>query len=857
MNAVLSSETALTPRIDTVEFIASKPDSTCHWEASALHRIPAKVLQALSLSWAHSFNQLWCSTMSSENQKHIAQLEERVKKLHKRQSYLKRELDDIQEDLNELLSSESSHVDAPQVHTGDVDSTEGTPRTEETPKKTFSPSVEGTSTTWLPSQKPGSPKRKRKEPSTPSYSGQQIASVLGVVVMLIGVTIGVKYVIDNNLISPAMRIVLGYLLGAGFISAAKKVRDTMPQLSASLFSGAMATWFIVTYTAHTLYGLLPVVPTFLLMFVFTALTVVSSLAYNKQVIAFLGLVGSYLIPFLLSSGQGQYEVLFSYLIVLNIGTTAIALKAKWVNLNRASFYATWIIVFSWVMARMQPDSEMLVLMFVVAFFCVFLARGIIVIRKHPDTYTHFDAVEALSNTTLTLMLGTMLLSDMEFSDESIGAFTGAFAVLYAVLSTRIPVMADNKTKLYQALSMACAAITMPIWFSDNVLAVSWIAQAIVLVYISPNLKNWFVRGGLAVLLSGSTFLIVDSWYMLTKSTTVEQFLYSLSLPFVLNEVLVTGLIVAPMLFVLTRMIANDNRSSLIPYATVAGFLLCLGLVQNVAFWKFEQMGLIAAWGTSIDILYHHFSAMKLLSGLLFVATYGIAIKALHRRLFVQEDNDKQRHINLYILKVVACVNFVMVGIACMVLAAPEVHFASDWVGTFDYSTRGFFRMLLLALYGTLVYALYALRNKVRSHDTSTSIDRKLLTGLTSSALFIVLTSEFVRFDYLLPDSLNERLVMTIIWGVFALTLITFGLKKENSIARLSGIVVLGVALFKTVLVDLSHMSTIAKTIVFLGEGAFILIGTYFYNRYLPESDEGEEVEDDDGDDGDAGDVDSD
>lgn len=54
------------------------------------------------------------------------------------------------------------------------------------------------------------------EPSVSGFEnfiGLRLINFVGIIVLIAGLTIGVKYVIDINLISPAMRIVLAY--GAG------------------------------------------------------------------------------------------------------------------------------------------------------------------------------------------------------------------------------------------------------------------------------------------------------------------------------------------------------------------------------------------------------------------------------------------------------------------------------------------------------------------------------------------------------------------------------------------------------------------------------------------------------------------
>src|SRR5665647_1962887 len=87
--------------------------------------------------------------------------------------------------------------------------------------------------------------------------------------------------------------------------------------------------YFITYAAYSFYELIPQVATFMLMVVFTAFAVVAAINYNKQVIAHIGLVGAYAVPFLLSDGSGKVAILFSYMAIINIGILIIAIKKYW------------------------------------------------------------------------------------------------------------------------------------------------------------------------------------------------------------------------------------------------------------------------------------------------------------------------------------------------------------------------------------------------------------------------------------------------------------------------------------------------------------------------------------------------
>ena len=83
------------------------------------------------------------------------------------------------------------------------------------------------------------------------------------------------------------------------------------------------------------------------MVVFTSFTIVAAINYNRQVIAHIGLVGAYAVPFLLSDGSGQVAVLFSYMAIINSGILVIAFKKYWKALYYVSFILTWLIFLGW------------------------------------------------------------------------------------------------------------------------------------------------------------------------------------------------------------------------------------------------------------------------------------------------------------------------------------------------------------------------------------------------------------------------------------------------------------------------------------------------------------------------------
>ena len=179
------------------------------------------------------------------------------------------------------------------------------------------------------------------------FIGENIINKIGIAITIIGVAIGAKYSIENDLISPLTRIILGYFTGLVLLGFGIKLKKKYKNYSAVLVSGAISIIYFMTYSAYSFYDLIPQAFAFSLMIVLTIFTVIAAINYNKQSIAHIGLVGAYAIPFLLSEGSEKVDILFSYIAIINIGILILSFKKYWKPLYYSSFGLTWLIYFIW------------------------------------------------------------------------------------------------------------------------------------------------------------------------------------------------------------------------------------------------------------------------------------------------------------------------------------------------------------------------------------------------------------------------------------------------------------------------------------------------------------------------------
>jgi uncharacterized membrane protein len=268
------------------------------------------------------------------------------------------------------------------------------------------------------------------------FIGENLISKIGIIVLVLGVGIGAKYAIDNNLISPLARIIIGYIFGFGLVGLAIKLKPKYLNFSSVLISGGMAIMYFVTYFAYASYSLMPQSAAFALMAMFTVFTVAAALLYNRQVIAHIGLVGAYAVPFLLSNNSGNYLVLFAYMAIINIGILAISVKKYWKPLFYTSSGFTWLIFFGWFISKYSAAEHFyLALVFLAVFFAIFYATKIVHGVLHAESGDS-ESLVAIFVTAFIFYGFCFAISDVKADIREYTAFFTYLAVMsLAILIT--------------------------------------------------------------------------------------------------------------------------------------------------------------------------------------------------------------------------------------------------------------------------------------------------------------------------------------------------------------------------------------------------------------------------------------
>ncbi|MGA9278712.1 DUF2339 domain-containing protein, partial [Ilumatobacter sp.] len=267
---------------------------------------------------------------------------------------------------------------------------------------------------------------KQVEPfSLERFMGVKLFAWLGGVAMFFGMSFFVKYAFDNNLIPPWMRITLGFLAGAALLGGGL-FSHRLPRyrvLAQAFCATGVLVLYGVTFGAHAIYHfpMFGTVQTFVVMAVITFAAFLIAVRLDALVVAVLGMLGGFVTPVLLWTGQDQVLGLFGYIALLDIGLLAVSRHGRWRYLTTCAAAGTAMTQIGWCFQFFNTcdyasGPKILVPMGIaMGFLTLFLAGGWLGRRK-PDLNTA-GSVLGLAVVAIAFafaMLGYRQVADRQF-----------------------------------------------------------------------------------------------------------------------------------------------------------------------------------------------------------------------------------------------------------------------------------------------------------------------------------------------------------------------------------------------------------------------------------------------------------
>ncbi|WP_405351622.1 DUF2339 domain-containing protein [Nonlabens sp. Asnod3-H03] len=670
------------------------------------------------------------------------------------------------------------------------------------------------------------------------FIGENLLNKIGILILVIGIGIGAKYSIENELISPLTRIVLGYLSAIGLLGFGIKLKKKYESYSAVLVSGAIVILYFITFFAYSFYELVPQTVAFAMMVLFTVFTIVASLNYNRQIIAHLGLVGAYAVPFLLSNDSGRVQVLFSYIAIINIGILIIAFKKYWKPLYYSAFGLTWLIYLSWFVMDYSNDSHfMLALSFLLLFYLTFYLTFLAYKLVKKEGFAATDIVMLLMNSFMFYGLGYAILNDNAIGEDYLGLFTLGNAVIHFIVATIIYKKQLSDRKLFYlatALVLAFISIAIPVQLDGNWVTLLWTAQAALLFWLGTSKKISIYEKLSYPLIALAFISLIHDWsYNYDSYYHLED---NLITPLLNTSFLTSILFTTAIGFIVFLQRKGDFISSLkegstwlkiVSYAVPILFVFSLYYsfrLEIEAYWnqlfslsELENKSISDYVVTVNDYSLRDFKIVWVINyTLLFLGFIGYLNYKKIKNIVLEN--------SILVLTIISVVVFLTQGL----YALSELRDA--YIEPSIYYNRGSFYLIIRYIsFAFLGFSMLSLYRYIKKDDIHKGFKIAYDVILHITIVWVV-SSELIHWLDLAGARDSYKLGLSILWGVYSFLLIGFGILKNKPYLRIGGMALFAITLIKLFFYDIAHLNTISKTIVFVSLGILLLIISFLYNK---------------------------
>ncbi|WP_343605801.1 DUF2339 domain-containing protein [Fluviicola sp.] len=657
------------------------------------------------------------------------------------------------------------------------------------------------------------PAVKKEKTSWEQFIGEQLLSKIGIAIVLIGVGIGAKYAIDHNMIGAAGRVMAGFIIALVLGGFAFFFREKYRSFSAVLASGSIAVAYFITYAAYGYYQLIPSSVAFGVLLLLVLIAVFLAMYYDMSVIAHLGLLGAYILPPLVSDGSKHISYYLLYMLIINIGMLVISIARKWPTIQYPVIIWTAFIFLFWFNSDFsyKTNDPVIAAPYLFAFFALFVFG--IVGRNHWKK-------EALVGHQLVqlVLVGICYFGAVGFVLDKSPVW---HTVLYNIAGVGVyylnKVLFERENRqefkrIFQALSLFGISNLLTSFCGDYSYIYVMITGVLLLFWLSKEIEGSLEEViGIILLALAALAILIEMFIHLTGGD--EQ-------PYYQNELFITvGLSVVAMgvtFFLLSKYQADYYKS--------------------------------IAWQTAGVFAFFF---------LVFTGIYGIQLNQeyVERIEFAQKDTDLKA--SILRAEVMACYRYSLLlwQYAWIAVAVGMMGAFRTWIlkRTENFSSGVSVMGIIFlgaALLGMTVYisGVETLVENGRYWNSFNLAHYVLFAGVVLSILVLrnyqtrenwtramslllilwMLSLELVLWSLVSGFGAGYKILLSLLWVSFAVSMIVIGIKKKEPIMRVTAMVILGMTILKLFFYDLSTLSTIYKTIVFIAIGGLLLVGAYFY-----------------------------
>lgn len=140
-------------------------------------------------------------------------------------------------------------------------------------------------------------KKEKAKINYEKFIGENLFGKIGILVLVVGVGLFVKYAIDKDWINETMRTILGFVAGAVLLFVAERLCEKYRTFSSLLAGGAFAVFYLTVAIAFHYYNLFSQTVAFIILVFVTLMMSILAILYDRRELAVISLVGGLLLLF--------------------------------------------------------------------------------------------------------------------------------------------------------------------------------------------------------------------------------------------------------------------------------------------------------------------------------------------------------------------------------------------------------------------------------------------------------------------------------------------------------------------------------------------------------------------------------
>lgn len=667
-----------------------------------------------------------------------------------------------------------------------------------------------------PHVKPHQSGWKERNPDIEKFIGENLFNKIGILILVLGIGFFVKYAIDKEWISEAGRVSIGLLCGAALLGLAFKMREGYRSFSSVLAGGGIAVFYFTIAFAFHEYQLISVTAAFLIMVLITGFAVLLSILYDRQELAILAVIGGFITPFLVSTGAGNYIILFSYLIILNLGMLALSYFKRWFSIHVLSLFFTIIIFGAWLFnaeeVTQYAKSAFIAWLFVTVYYAIFILMNLIYnVRKRME-FRSFDYSLLILINALYFSAGLYLMNEWKG-----GKMDGLFTVFVALLNFAQAYYfyfrsGKNQTIVYLliGLTLSFVSLAAPIQLEGHNITLFWSAEAVLLLWL-------FFKSGIQTFKLGATIVTLLMCCSLAMDWTNSIANNSEQYVLLFGDLrgFITNVVAGCSFFGLAWLTKKATVEQ--PYYGVISFR-SISVLMRVAF---SVVTFLTGY-FGISLLLQHAANAAIPNAFHQVFTYSFAIGILWAG-------------RKKVLNGEGILNLALLFAVGLYYAGSVVNLSSLLDGMMYASVYRWVHWLAIFIF--IAFLIQTIQ--IFKQSNAILLTRNIFTVLLVLLIWYMLSIEG-KWLYTLfgKDAANRTVLLqqynkaglTVLWGALAAVMIWLGIKHQHKQLRILSFLLFGITLIKLFVSDISEISEGGKIAAFILLGVILLAVSFMYQR---------------------------